>query len=38
VRTPIGRAGGALAEFRPDDLVAAAIAGLVGIAMVVEQV
>ncbi len=29
VRTPIGRAGGALAEFRPDDLAAAAIAGLV---------
>jgi 3-oxoadipyl-CoA thiolase len=29
VRTPIGRAGGALAELRPDDLAAAAIAGLV---------
>ena len=29
VRTPIGRAGGALAEVRPDDLAAAAIAGLV---------
>jgi 3-oxoadipyl-CoA thiolase len=30
VRTPIGRAGGALADVRPDDLAAAAIAGLVG--------
>jgi 3-oxoadipyl-CoA thiolase len=29
VRTPIGRAGGALADIRPDDLAAAAIAGLV---------
>jgi 3-oxoadipyl-CoA thiolase len=29
VRTPIGRAGGALAEIRPDDLAAAAVAGLV---------
>ena len=29
VRTPIGRAGGALADLRPDDLAAAAIAGLV---------
>ena len=29
VRTPIGRAGGALAEVRPDDLAAAAVAGLV---------
>jgi len=29
VRTPIGRAGGVLAEVRPDDLAAAAIAGLV---------
>lgn len=29
VRTPIGRAGGALADMRPDDLAAAAIAGLV---------
>jgi 3-oxoadipyl-CoA thiolase len=29
VRTPIGRAGGVLAELRPDDLAAAAIAGLV---------
>jgi 3-oxoadipyl-CoA thiolase len=29
VRTPIGRAGGLLAELRPDDLAAAAIAGLV---------
>jgi 3-oxoadipyl-CoA thiolase len=29
VRTPIGRAGGALADVRPDDLAAAAIAGLV---------
>ena len=28
VRTPIGRAGGALAEVRPDDLAAAAIRGL----------
>jgi 3-oxoadipyl-CoA thiolase len=28
VRTPIGRAGGALAEIRPDDLAAAAIRGL----------
>jgi len=32
VRTPIGRAGGALADVRPDDLAAAAIAGLVRIA------
>jgi 3-oxoadipyl-CoA thiolase len=30
VRTPVGRAGGALAGVRPDDLAAAAIAGLVG--------
>jgi 3-oxoadipyl-CoA thiolase len=30
VRTPVGRAGGALADVRPDDLAAAAIAGLVG--------
>jgi 3-oxoadipyl-CoA thiolase len=30
VRTPVGRAGGVLAEIRPDDLAAAAIAGLVG--------
>ena len=30
VRTPVGRAGGALAGIRPDDLAAAAIAGLVG--------
>jgi acetyl-CoA acetyltransferase family protein len=29
VRTPIGRAGGALADIRPDDLAAAAILGLV---------
>jgi 3-oxoadipyl-CoA thiolase len=29
VRTPIGRAGGALADVRPDDLAAAAISGLV---------
>lgn len=29
VRTPIGRAGGALAELRPDDLAAAAIRGLI---------
>src|SRR5436853_4009785 len=29
VRTPIGRHGGALARVRPDDLAAAAIAGLV---------
>jgi 3-oxoadipyl-CoA thiolase len=29
VRTPMGRAGGVLAELRPDDLAAAAIAGLV---------
>ncbi|MBA3346233.1 MAG: thiolase family protein [Gemmatimonadales bacterium] len=29
VRTPVGRAGGALAEVRPDDLAAAAIRGLV---------
>ena len=29
VRTPIGRAGGVLADVRPDDLAAAAIAGLV---------
>ena len=29
VRTPIGRHGGALARMRPDDLAAAAIAGLV---------
>jgi 3-oxoadipyl-CoA thiolase len=29
VRTPIGRAGGALAEVRPDDLAAVAIRGLV---------
>jgi 3-oxoadipyl-CoA thiolase len=29
VRTPIGRAGGILADVRPDDLAAAAIAGLV---------
>jgi 3-oxoadipyl-CoA thiolase len=29
VRTPIGRAGGALAEIRPDDLAAAAIRALV---------
>jgi acetyl-CoA acetyltransferase family protein len=29
VRTPIGRLGGALAKVRPDDLAAAAIAGLV---------
>jgi 3-oxoadipyl-CoA thiolase len=29
VRTPIGRAGGSLADLRPDDLAAAAIAGLV---------
>jgi 3-oxoadipyl-CoA thiolase len=29
VRTPIGRAGGALAEVRPDDLAATAIRGLV---------
>ena len=29
VRTPIGRAGGVLAEVRPDDLAAAAITGLV---------
>jgi acetyl-CoA acetyltransferase len=29
VRTPIGRAGGVLAEVRPDDLAAAAVAGLV---------
>jgi 3-oxoadipyl-CoA thiolase len=29
VRTPIGRAGGVLADIRPDDLAAAAIAGLV---------
>jgi len=28
VRTPIGRAGGALAEVRPDDLAAAALRGL----------
>jgi 3-oxoadipyl-CoA thiolase len=28
VRTPIGRAGGALADLRPDDLAAAAIRGL----------
>ena len=26
VRTPVGRAGGALADVRPDDLAAAAIA------------
>jgi 3-oxoadipyl-CoA thiolase len=30
VRTPVGRAGGALADVRPDDLAAAALAGLVG--------
>ena len=30
VRTPIGRAGGALAEIRPDDLAAVAIRALVG--------
>jgi 3-oxoadipyl-CoA thiolase len=30
VRTPVGRAGGVLADVRPDDLAAAAIAGLVG--------
>ncbi|MDQ3138192.1 MAG: acetyl-CoA C-acyltransferase, partial [Gemmatimonadota bacterium] len=29
VRTPIGRVGGVLADLRPDDLAAAAIAGLV---------
>ena len=29
VRTPIGRAGGALADLRPDDLAAAAIRTLV---------
>src|SRR5262245_22046935 len=29
VRTPIGRYGGALAGVRPDDLAAAAVAGLV---------
>src|ERR671913_1900898 len=29
VRTPIGRAGGALAETRPDDLAAAAIRALI---------
>ena len=29
IRTPIGRAGGALAEVRPDDLAAVAIRGLV---------
>nr|MBA3521867.1 thiolase family protein [Gemmatimonadales bacterium] len=29
VRTPVGRAGGALAEIRPDDLAAAALRGLV---------
>src|ERR671910_948872 len=29
VRTPIGRAGGALAEIRPDDLAAAAIRALI---------
>ena len=29
VRTPIGRAGGVLADVRPDDLAAAAVAGLV---------
>ncbi|HEY9014264.1 MAG TPA: beta-ketoacyl synthase N-terminal-like domain-containing protein, partial [Gemmatimonadales bacterium] len=28
IRTPVGRAGGALAEVRPDDLAAAAIRGL----------
>ncbi len=28
VRTPIGRAGGVLAEVRPDDLAAAALRGL----------
>lgn len=30
VRTPVGRAGGSLAEVRPDDLAAVAIRGLVG--------
>ena len=30
VRTPIGRAGGALADLRPDDLAAAAIRALIG--------
>ncbi len=29
VRTPIGRAGGAFADVRPDDLAAAAIRALV---------
>src|ERR687893_352745 len=29
VRTPIGRAGGALAEIRPDDLAAAAVRALI---------
>jgi 3-oxoadipyl-CoA thiolase len=29
VRTPIGRFGGALAEYRPDDLAATAIAGVI---------
>ncbi|HUR94714.1 MAG TPA: acetyl-CoA C-acyltransferase [Gemmatimonadales bacterium] len=33
LRTPIGRAGGVLAEVRPDDLAAAAIAGLVASAV-----
>ncbi|HET6576671.1 MAG TPA: acetyl-CoA C-acyltransferase, partial [Gemmatimonadales bacterium] len=33
VRTPVGRAGGSLADLRPDDLAAAAIAGLVGSAL-----
>ena len=29
VRTPVGRAGGALAEVRPDDLAAVALRGLI---------
>ena len=39
VRTPIGRAGGALAEIRPDDLAAAAIRALIARSGVpVEQI
>ena len=38
VRTPIGRAGGALAEVRPDDLAAAALRGLLSRGIPAERV
>ena len=38
VRTPLGRAGGALAEVRPDDLAAAALRGLLSRGIPAERV